>query len=155
MLAYPINIVPDDNDTMLITCPSFPEVTTFVENVPDGVKEGVEHVRQAIEEAIAARIDAGGEIPPSFDPEAPGAMDHADAPVRISALSSIKTLLYVELQQSGLTRAELQRRLGWNRESVDRLFRLDHGSKLEQLEAAFRALGRQMILNVQEADRAA
>jgi hypothetical protein len=27
------------------------------------------------------------------------------------------------------------RRLGWNRESVDRLFRLDHASRLDQIEA--------------------
>ena len=151
MLAYPVTFAPDDNGTMLITSPSFPEVTTFAEAGPDGIHQA----RQAIEEAIAARIDAGGEIPPPFDPQAAGAMDYADAPVRISALSSIKALLYVELQRSGLTRAELQRRLGWNRESVDRLFRLDHGSKLEQLEAAFTALGCEMILNVREADRAA
>jgi hypothetical protein len=27
------------------------------------------------------------------------------------------------------------RRLGWNRESVDRLFRLDHASRLDQIKA--------------------
>jgi len=36
--------------------------------------------------------------------------------------------------QPAITRpAELSRRLGWKRESVDRLFRLDHASRLEQL----------------------
>jgi len=29
MLAYPIKIAPDDNGTLLVTCPAFPEVTTF------------------------------------------------------------------------------------------------------------------------------
>ncbi|HEX5865323.1 MAG TPA: hypothetical protein VF014_13885 [Casimicrobiaceae bacterium] len=50
--------------------------------------------------------------------------------------------MYRALRSAGLTRADLQRRLGWNRESVDRLFRLDHNSRLQQIEAAFRALGR-------------
>ena len=43
--------------------------------------------------------------------------------------------------QQGVIRAELVRRLEWNRESVDRLFRLDHASRLEQIEAAFQAVG--------------
>ncbi len=29
----------------------------------------------------------------------------------------------------------------WHREQIDRLFRLDHASKLERMQAAFRALG--------------
>lgn len=151
MLTYPVRFEPDDNGTVLITCPAFPEVTTFAETARDGVHQA----QQAIEEAIAARIDAAGQIPTSLTHQAAAALDDLCAPVRISALSSIKALLYVELQRSGITRAELQRRLGWNRESVDRLFRLDHGSKLEQLEAAFTALGREMVLDVREVDRAA
>jgi addiction module HigA family antidote len=31
------------------------------------------------------------------------------------------------------------RRLNWKRESVDRLFRLNHATRLEQFDAAFRA----------------
>jgi antitoxin HicB len=40
-----------------------------------------------------------------------------------------------------ISRAELARRLKWHREQVDRLFRLDHKSQLDQLEAAFKAIG--------------
>ena len=53
----------------------------------------------------------------------------------------MKVRLYVVMNVAGLTRADLQRRLGWQRESIDRLFRLHHGSKIDQLEAAFVALG--------------
>jgi antitoxin HicB len=42
----------------------------------------------------------------------------------------------------------LARRLNWNRESVDRLFRLDHNSRLDQIEAAFRVLGRNIDIQV-------
>jgi antitoxin HicB len=45
------------------------------------------------------------------------------------------------------------RRLSWNRESVDRLFRLDHASRLDQIEAAFKALGKSVALEVEEAGR--
>jgi len=51
------------------------------------------------------------------------------------------SMAFVAWREVGLNRAELMRRLGWNRESVDRLFRLDH-SRLDQLEARKRALSR-------------
>ena len=57
-------------------------------------------------------------------------------------------LLQVPFRKDGVTRAELSRRLKWNRESVDRLFRLDHASRLDQLEAAFRALGRSVGVRI-------
>jgi hypothetical protein len=40
---------------------------------------------------------------------------------------------------------------GWNRESVDCLFRLDHASRLDQLEAAFNALGRSVDMSIKRA----
>jgi hypothetical protein len=48
----------------------------------------------------------------------------------VGPLRSLKASLYRALRESGITRAELMRRLGWNRESVDRLFRLDHARAL-------------------------
>ena len=73
-----------------------------------------------------------------------------EAIARLPALTALKTELYWALGDAGITRAELQRRLGWNRESVDRLFRLDHASRLEQIEAAFHALGRKINVSVEE-----
>lgn len=44
--------------------------------------------------------------------------------------------------RQGVRKAELARRLGWKAPQVDRLFDLNHASKLEQLELAAKALGR-------------
>jgi antitoxin HicB len=71
--------------------------------------------------------------------------------VRLPALTVLKAELYRQLRQTGITRAELSRRLRWKRESVDRLFRLDHASRLEQLEAAFAALGQAVSVSVHAA----
>jgi antitoxin HicB len=73
--------------------------------------------------------------------------------VALPLMTSLKASLYRTLRESGITRAELMRRLGWNRESVDRLFRLDHASRLDQIEAAFKALGKSVALEVEEAGR--
>ena len=44
--------------------------------------------------------------------------------------TSLKVELYRLLTRENVTRAELMRRLNWKRESVDRLFRLNHATRL-------------------------
>src|SRR3546814_11218550 len=80
-------------------------------------------------------IDDGEEIPA---PEPANGENVVGVPL----LTALKVELYRALRQEDITRAELARRLGWNRESDDRLFRLDHRSRLEQIEAAFHPLHR-------------
>src|SRR5262249_26578170 len=50
-LRYPVKLEADDNRTVLATCPSLPEVTTFGEDDADALVHAVD----AIEEALAAR----------------------------------------------------------------------------------------------------
>lgn len=52
MFAYAIEFEQDDNGTYLVTCPDFPEVTTFGEDMDDVFCRAMD----AIEEAVAARI---------------------------------------------------------------------------------------------------
>jgi antitoxin HicB len=59
-LRYPVKLEADDNGTVLATCPSLPEVTTFGEDDTDALAHAVD----AIEEALAARIADGEDIPP-------------------------------------------------------------------------------------------
>jgi antitoxin HicB len=139
MLRYPVKLEPDDNGTLLVTCPALPEVTTFGEDEADGLHRAA----GAIEEALAARIADGEDIPQ-------GALRPRGPAVALPLMTSLKTSLYRALRESGITRAELMRRLGWNRESVDRLFRLDHASRLDQIEAAFKALGKSVAVKVEE-----
>jgi antitoxin HicB len=138
-LAYRVKLEPDDDGSLLVTCRALPEVTTFGADEADALK----HARDAIEEAIAARINAGEDIP--------SGNVHGPHLVRLEALTSLKVELYLALQNSGVTRAELARRLNWNRESVDRLFRLDHASKLSQIEQAARALKKVVDVHIGEA----
>jgi antitoxin HicB len=142
MLGYRIELTPDDNGTFLVTCPQLPIVATFGETEDDARLHAVD----AIETVLASMIDDGEDIPPPDGTE-------GDV-IPLPLLTALKLNLYWALRASGITRAELARRLGWNRESVDRLFRLDHKSRLEQIEAAFAALGRVVDLEVHEAEAA-
>ena len=89
----------------------------------------------AIEEAIAGRIADGMDVPAPMNTPGKGYV------VEVPAMTFLKIALYMICSRRGVSRAELARRLEWHREQVDRLFRLDHKSRLDQMEAAFEALG--------------
>jgi len=151
-MLYAFDYVPDDNGTLLVTSPDFPEITTFAESVPEVVSQAL----GALEEAVAARMNGGEAIPSpaTADPKGPvGEPEDGSGRVwaKLPALTALKVELYNALRADAISRAELARRLDWNRESVDRLFRLDHRSRLEQLESAFAKLGREIKLDIRKA----
>ena len=89
MMAYLIKATPDDNGTMLVTCPAFPEVTTHAAKEP---KEVIAHALAAIEEAIAARIaDALPLPPPATDAKR---TKHKGLSVKLPLLIQLKAELY-------------------------------------------------------------
>ena len=141
---YRCTYEPDDNDTLLIRCPDFPEVITFGESLEDGWL----HAMGAIEEAIAARISDGREIPRSTPRHK--FTGENDFWVKLPQLTAQKVMLYDLLGSVGMTRAELARQLRWHREQVDRLFRLDHASRPDQMDAAFRVLGHEVDVTLHE-----
>ena len=59
MLEYPIMLEEDDNDTLLVTSPDFPELTTFGDDRAEAIARAVD----ALEEVIAARMYDREEIP--------------------------------------------------------------------------------------------
>ena len=131
MAQYRIELTPDDNDTFLVTAPAFPEVTSF----GDDEAACQHHGSLAVQEAIAGRIAHGEDIP---EPDGDGYSGPvADTPL----LMDLKAELYKAARSAGITRADMVRRLGWNRNSVDRLFDVNHASRLDKIEAAMSTLG--------------
>jgi antitoxin HicB len=143
-MMYLIDLARDSDGSVLATCRSFPELTTFGKDKD----EASHHAIGALEEAIAARIADGDPLPrPATLAEL---KKHKGLMVKLPLMTSLKAHLYMTLKASGVSRAELARRLGWHREQVDRLFRLDHSSRLDQLEAAFAALHQNLDVRVTE-----
>lgn len=142
---YEVILDADDNDTFVVTAPDFPEVTTFGDSQPEACLNGL----RAIEEAIAARISRGEDIPQPM----PETRDKGRF-VQMPALTFLKIALYMICKEQGVTRAELSLRLECHREQVDRLFRIDHNSKLDQMEAAFKAVGVASIFSIPTATAA-
>ena len=136
MLAYPVRLRPDDG-TVLVTAPDFPELTTFGEEERDALLHAVD----ALEEAIAARIAAKQDIPPP---------SRGRRLVRLPTQTSLKVLLYQEMRRQGVSKAQLARRLSWHAPQIDRLLNLNHASRLDQIDAAFDALGARLKVAVTE-----
>ena len=139
MLRYAVNLRPDDNDTVLVTFPDFPEATTFGEDREDALLRAVD----ALETAIQGRIGDREEVPL---PDAAAALA-----VELSIQASLKVLLYRAMRERDVRKANLARHLGWKAPQVDRLFDLRHASRLDQLEAAFAALGKRIEVVVSDA----
>ncbi len=139
MAWYKLAIQPDD-DVWLVTSEEFPELTTF------GLtkEEALKNAQDAIEEAIAGRMADGENIP--FPLQQSGDKGYF---VEVPMMVFLKSAIYMLLREKGMTRADLQRALGWpHREQIDRLLRLDHQTKLDSIEAAFKALGTPLRIEV-------
>ena len=130
MLAYPITLE-DDDGILLATSADFPELTTF----GDDREEAIARAAHALEEAIAARIHDRRDIPtPS----------RGEAYAVLPTLTSVKVMLYQGMREQGVGKAELARRLGWHMPQVDRVLDVQHRSRLDQMDAALGAIGRQL-----------
>ena len=140
MLGYRLEFQPDDNGTVLVTSPDFP-LATYGETTSDAIR----NAHEAVDVIVQSMLNAREPVPLGTDEPWNGIR------VRLSTLASMKVELHRAMLAQDLTRADLQRRLGWQRESVDRLFRLDHRSRLEQIDEAFDALGKVLLLDVQDA----
>ena len=139
MLRYPIELEEDDG-TLLVTSPDFPELTTF------GLDEAEARARavDALDEAIAARIHRGHEIPsPS-----PGKNQ-----VTLPSLTAVKVILYQGMKDQGIGKAELARRLGWHLPQVDRVLDVNHRSRLDRMDAALGAIGRRLEVRAESTVR--
>lgn len=71
--------------------------------------------------------------------------------IRLPGLQSAKIELYNAFLGSGIRKAELARRLKIPSANIDRLFNLNHQSRLDQIEAAFKALGKELMIDIRDA----
>jgi antitoxin HicB len=137
MLDYPVILTPAEESGFIVTFPDVPEAITQGEDEEEALLYAVD----ALETALSLYIDKRLALPMPSDPQ-------GRQTVRPSALESAKLGLYQAMTEQGIRKAELARRLGWHLPQVDRLFDLSHASRLDQIEAAARALGRTIEVRV-------
>ena len=133
-MLYPVVLTPDDNDTVFVTFPDFPEAHTFGDDKVEALTRAVD----ALETIIDAYIRDRRLVP------MPSAIKGEW--VVLPALVDAKVQIYNSMLQQRVGKAELARRLKVHLPQVDRLLDLRHGSKVDQLEAAADALGGRLVI---------
>lgn len=142
-MDYPVILERDDNNTILVSFPDFPEAHTFGEDVDDALA----HASDALATAIDAYVKDRRDIP------LPSAIVTRYR-VAMPALVEAKVQLYGMMRTAKVGKSALAKRLHWHLPQVDRLLAMTHGSKLDQLEAAFGALGKRLVIGVQDTSSA-
>jgi antitoxin HicB len=142
MLRYSVKLSKDTNDTILVDVPAIPEAHTFGDDREEALLRAVD----AIETALMMYIEDRRDIPAGD--AGPGRRNAVVLP----ALSEAKIALYSAMRGAKVGKAELARRLNCHLPQVDRLLDLTHASRLDQIEAAFRALGKQLLIEIREVE---
>ena len=142
-MDYRFNLRKDTNGTYLATFPDLPGVQTFGDTKAEAIKHaadafltGVEYLIRTRREVPAPRVAGGNRC-------------------QVSAMVASKIALHNLMIREKVNRAELSRRLNMHRPQVDRLVNLRHGSQLDQIEAAFDALGQRLEISVTKAKKVA
>ena len=140
MYSYPVDLVRDDNSTILLTFADIPGAT-YGEDEAEALSRGVD----ALETMMIGFMEHKEAIPAPSKPKA------GQRTVTLPPLSAAKVALYSTMRAEGVRKAELGRRLGMHMQQVDRLLDIRHASKLDQVEAALRALGKMITIEIQDA----
>lgn len=139
-MRYPVVLTPDDNDTILLTCPDIPEVAAIGADEDEALLNAVD----AVEDAIADRIARREPVP------SPSRVSSHSVALR--TLPALKVAIYHSMIADAVGKAELARRLAWHLPQVDRILDIGHASRMDQIEAALAALGRRVEVEVLPAD---
>jgi len=137
--AYPASVVHDEAGFYLVTFPDFPEAATDGESR----EAALEEASDALEEAIAGRMNRGDAIPH------PGKRKARQALVPVPAQMAVKAALYMAVKESGIRNTELAKRLDADEKEIRRLLDPHHRSKLPRLEAALEAVGKKLVIGIE------
>ncbi|MBF0136074.1 MAG: type II toxin-antitoxin system HicB family antitoxin [Magnetococcales bacterium] len=140
MWNYVVELTPAEEGGFVVTFPDIPPAITQGEDRD----EALLRARDALETALEFYIDDRKPLPV---PSPAG----GHPTVRPNALVCAKLAVYQAMQETGVRKAELARRLHWHLPQVDRLLDLRHASRLDQVETALDALGLQVVISVEAA----
>jgi antitoxin HicB len=135
--TYAVKLTPDKEDGGYVTtCRDLPEAITQGETVEEALVEAAD----SMEEAIAARIDDGRDIP------MPSAPKRGERPVSVPPSMALKAAVYLAVREAGISNSELARRMRLDEKEARRILDPHHPTKLTRIEAALSVLGRHVQL---------
>ena len=140
-MTYAVTLTPDAELGHVVRCRDIPQVLTWGDT-PEAAQEQAE---DAIEVALLSLMEEGADIP-SPTPLQPG-----EVPVTVPARLAAKVAVYAAWKAAGISKSALAARMGRSEGEVRRILDPRHGTKLEQLDEAARALGGRIVVGFEKA----
>ena len=133
-----------DGDGYLVTFPDIPEAITGGQEL----EEALANAQDGLEVALLTYVNDGRALPPASKRADQGASYRR---VPIPATLTAKIAFIEAFRASGLTRVALAAKLGKGETEVRRMLDPYHKTKLASIEAGLRALGKRLVVRVEEA----
>ena len=133
---YPARLQPDPSGEIIVSFRDLPECLTSGTDKTEALMEA----RDALEEAIAGRIDDGEPIPE------PSRRCVGEQLIAVPPDMAAKAAFALAFRVSGLSRLALARRLGVNEKVVRRMLDPRHHTAANRIHKALRALGQELIV---------
>jgi antitoxin HicB len=143
--VYTIVLEADPEGGFVVSCRDFPELLTSGSDRADAIDQA----RDALEEAFAARIRRGEDIPePSPQPEGQDVY-----PIHVPPIMAAKAALALALRSRSMSQAALAREAGIDEKEVRRLLDPRHPSKLTTLQRVLHAFDQEVEIRIVERER--
>ena len=139
--TYPARLRPDSTGHLVVAFRDLPECLTSGADEREALAEAAD----ALEEAIAGRIDDAEPIP------VPSARRSGEHLVAVPAITAAKAALTLALADSGLSRVALAQRLGVDEKAVRRMLDPRHRTAIARIETALRVLGHDLVVETRAA----
>lgn len=140
VLTYPAVLQPE-GEGFFVSFPDIPEALTQ----GDSREEALAMAADALLTAMDFYVEDRRPVP------RPSAIRAGQVAVRLPASAAAKVLLLNEMLAQKVGPAELARRMNTSPQSVNRLVNLGHASKIDAIDGALRALGRNLEVGLASA----
>lgn len=134
--SYPARFRPDSSGTIIVSFRDLPECLTSGADETEALREA----RDALEEAIAGRIDDGEPIP------APSPRRTGEYLIAVPPDMAAKAAFVLAFRDSGLSRVAFGQRFGVDEKVVRRMLDPRHHTTANRLHKALHALGRELVV---------
>lgn len=139
--SYPAVFRADEAGRPVVSFPDFPESHTDGKDMMEAMEEAID----CLGSTISLRMSMKEEIP------APSAPKRGQRLVPVPLWIAGKLGLYLAMREKRVSNSELARRLGLRETVVRRMLDPEHDSKPGKIEAALAALGKRVVVAVEDA----
>lgn len=137
-MRYPVNLVPAPEGGYVVSFPDIPEALTQ----GDSREEALDAALGALITAFEFYFEDNEAIP------LPSVVATGDDYVEVPLSVASKMLLLNAFLESKLSQLELAKRIGKPKQEITRLFDLNHATKIDAVQAAAKALGKELAISM-------